>query len=206
MDRSAWEPFLKADALFHGFAGLGNRHALDKQLEVLLADESRGDAHVAVFLLDLDRFIFINDQYGHDVGDDILLTIARRLRALDHSTGWAYYLAGDEFVVVLAGISGRAGAVTLAERIVDTIRAPLTAAELPDGSRTPEGTSVSASVGIAIMTPRSTPQGLLLRADIAMYAAKMSADQGQTERGNRALLFDDLPFEQRRRAQELEAE
>ena len=206
MDRTAWEAIWKAGPLVDQFTGLGNRHALNKQLEELGSQERPVGTDVAVFLLDLDNFIYINDRYGHNIGDELLLIVARRLQNLAESTGWAYRMGGDEFVLVLTGISGRAGATMLAERIVEAIRAPLTSGELREPSLALDGTLITAAVGNAIMTRGSTPRDLLVRADYAMFAAKQTSGHGHPGRGYRALLFNDLPLEQRLRAQELEAE
>jgi diguanylate cyclase (GGDEF)-like protein len=120
---------------------------------------------VAVLFLDLDRFKTVNDQLGHDAGDELLAAVAKRLGHGLRAEDTAARLGGDEFVVLLASLPEPSEAVQVAERIVERLRAPFRI-----GGRE---VRISASVGIALSRPaEGRPIDLLREADRAMYRAK----------------------------------
>lgn len=120
---------------------------------------------VAVFLLDLDEFKEINDQLGHDVGDDLLIAVARRLAAIVRPSDTVARLGGDEFVVVCDIESGEEEMLRITERISTALARPYRVA-----GRT---LSVLASVGgVFVDNPDTDPSKLLSRADDAMYGVK----------------------------------
>lgn len=144
--------------------GLANRGGLDRALAAAL--DARGDQHVALLLLDLDRLKFINDRYGHSTGDAVLVEIAHRISQQAAPVVSAARLGGDEFVIVLAPaalshISHYAEEYACALR--RTIGAPVAVDNLT--------LQVTASVGIAVLPAADTDQ-LLGAADLAMYRAK----------------------------------
>jgi len=118
---------------------------------------------VSVLLIDLDDFKLINDTYGHTVGDQILVTVARRLT---EAAGTVARFGGDEFVVVLRGVDAD-GAAGIAQRVRDALATPIRAHG--------HDLLVHASVGIAATAgtdAADTADALLRNADLAMYAAK----------------------------------
>ncbi len=120
---------------------------------------------VAVFLLDLDEFKEINDQLGHDVGDDLLIAVARRLAAIVRPSDTVARLGGDEFVVVCDIESGEEEMLRITDRISTVLARPYRVA-----GRT---LSVLASVGgVFVDNPDTDPSKLLSRADDAMYGVK----------------------------------
>lgn len=120
---------------------------------------------VAVFLLDLDEFKEINDVLGHDVGDDLLVAVARRLTAIVRPTDTVARLGGDEFVVVCDIESGEDEMLRITDRISTALARPYRVA-----GRT---LSVLASVGgVFVDNPDTDPSKLLSRADDAMYGVK----------------------------------
>jgi diguanylate cyclase (GGDEF)-like protein len=137
---------------------------------------------MAVLFIDLDHFKIINDSLGHDIGDEVLRTVAVRLTALARACDTVARLAGDEFVVIAEGLVGGDPAVRLAEQVVAALSEPI-----PVGSGSAARTvGVGASVGIAIADGSGPvePEALLRDADVAMYRAK--------ERGRgRVEIFDD---------------
>lgn len=144
--------------------GLANRGGLRRALAAVLP--TRGDLHVALLLLDLDRLKFVNDRYGHSTGDAVLVEIARRISQQAAPVVSAARLGGDEFVVVLApaahtDVSQYAEEYACALR--RTIGTPVTVEDLT--------LRVTASVGIAVLPAADTDQ-LLDAADQAMYRAK----------------------------------
>jgi diguanylate cyclase (GGDEF)-like protein len=144
--------------------GLGNRILLAEATARVL--EAAGpDPQVAMLLLDLDGFKEVNDTLGHDAGDQLLVTVAERLRVVAADAPAVIRLGGDEFVVLLSDVQAAAGAVAAAERIRVALRRPITVANLP--------VEIDASVGVAVSPQHGSDLTTLLkRADVAMYDAK----------------------------------
>ena len=163
--RKEFERQLRHQALHDTLTGLPNRALLLDRLGHALARGRRERLLTAVLFIDLDRFKTINDTYGHDGGDRLLLAVAERLRAALRPSDTVARLGGDEFVVVCEALGNRHEAVAIAERLIGAMRAPVTL----------QGTAVvvSASVGLAV-TEGDThdPEQLLGDADLAMYRAK----------------------------------
>ncbi len=114
--------------------------------------------------MDLDRFKYVNDSLGHNVGDTLLIAAADRLGATVRDGDLIGRLGGDEFVVVMRDLDDQAEAVRTAWRLVESFR---------EAFPSPDGDLFStASVGVTISRPESEPSDLLREADTAMYAAK----------------------------------
>ncbi len=152
--------------------GLYNRRAAREWADHLLARER----DVAVILLDLDRFKYVNDSLGHHAGDHLLEVIAQRLaEVVRDPDDIVARLGGDEFVVLVRGVHDSAAVDVLCERLTRAISAPVTV----DGIEV----SVGVSIGIALAPEQGTDYGTLLqRADIAMYDAKGRRGGWQTYR------------------------
>jgi diguanylate cyclase (GGDEF)-like protein len=143
--------------------GLPNRAALDR----LLAEAIDGGAAApgaAVLHFDLDDFKAVNDTYGHTAGDELLVEVARRLRAVSGDAGLPARLGGDEFVLVLPGVTDPAESGRVAERLLAALSEPVELGETT--------LALSASVGIAHAAPGLTAGDVVRCADIAMYTAK----------------------------------
>lgn len=152
--------------------GLANRVGLRLGLEQIsalcAADEGRPRRRATLLVLDLDRFKQVNDALGHDVGDQLLVAVARRLAALRPADGTVARLGGDEFAILTATSDPRE-AEALAARVVDALVDPVTL----DGLRV----DVTASVGIAVRDNDLIDfTTLMRRADSAMYDAKQRSD------------------------------
>jgi diguanylate cyclase (GGDEF)-like protein len=126
----------------------------------------RGDMELAVLYLDLDGFKFINDEYGHAVGDELLQAASSRIKGAIRTADLAARWGGDEFVILLVQ-SDIKNAEIVAAKLVELISAPYQIHQLV--------AHVSASIGVA-MYPSSadSASALLTRADEAMYRAKSS--------------------------------
>ena len=143
--------------------GLPNRRAVDDTLLRMLAQAGRSFTPMAAILLDLDHFKEINDNLGHDRGDEVLAAFSTRLREVMRASDFAGRSGGEEFVLFLPD-TDRTGAVRLAEKVRTTMK----------GLSTPGlGRDVTASFGVACFPDDAVDASTLMRcADRALYAAK----------------------------------
>jgi diguanylate cyclase (GGDEF)-like protein len=143
--------------------GLPNRQLFCDRLEQALVRARRRTVPLAVLFADLDGFKQVNDTHGHRAGDEVLVEVGRRLRALVRTGDTVARYGGDEFTILAEDVGDAETARQLGERI---------AAEL--GRPYPGGLELAASVGIAFAAnPAATsPDGLIRRADHAMYRSK----------------------------------
>ena len=121
----------------------------------------------AVCFLDLDEFKAVNDRFGHDAGDELLVQVAQRLENSLRQSDMAFRLGGDEFVILLTNISRIDQAKPILERIMATSRQP--------GRLKNQELYYGISMGVALYpSDATTPEDLIGYADRAMYAAKRS--------------------------------
>lgn len=154
------------------------RVRMTEHLSSALARMRRDSGGVAVCFLDLDGFKAVNDRLGHEAGDAVLVETAKRLTAAVRSTDLVARIGGDEFIVVLDGLTGPDDALAIADKFVERLGEPIQVDAGP--------ARVGASVGIAIASgPDDDPAHLLADADAAMYQVKASGKNGRQ-------LFDDL--------------
>jgi diguanylate cyclase (GGDEF)-like protein/PAS domain S-box-containing protein len=166
-DQVSLERQLRHQAFHDPLTGLANRALLADRAEQALMRSARSGASVAVVLVDLDGFKFVNDSLGHQVGDVVLSEVARRLESLVRSEDTVARLGGDEFVILIDDVSGMEETELLAERVREVLRPRFT---LPGWDY-----AVTASVGVAIGSASEVDVHDLLRdADTAMYVAKTS--------------------------------
>jgi len=153
-------------ALHDSMTGLGNRVLLQDRLDHALAKRPEQQRGLAVLFVDLDAFKAINDGLGHAVGDRVLQSTARRLRAVVRPADTVTRWGGDEFVVLMEGVESADEAVVVARRIEQAVAAPL--------QHRNDELLVTASVGIAFAAHGevTTSAQLLHEADAAMYRAK----------------------------------
>ncbi len=184
----------KIEFLAHhdALTGLPNRFSLQSRVDQALAQGLRSGERLALMFIDMDRFKLINDSLGHDVGDQLLLEIARRLRGCVRSSDIVARLGGDEFVVALPGAGDDEAIARMAEKLRQELSAPY-------NLRTRLLHS-SPSIGIAIAPEHGTSVETLMRnADAAMYRAK---DLGR----NNFQFFDQALSERARERLELAAD
>jgi diguanylate cyclase (GGDEF)-like protein/PAS domain S-box-containing protein len=145
--------------------GLANRALFSDRLEQALLHAKRDDNMLAVLYFDLDKFKPVNDTYGHGMGDQLLVQVARRVRSSLRKSDSLARLGGDEFAVLLATCASSADAMNVAGNILGLLNAPFNI----DGVVLP----ISGSVGVAVY-PDCGPDAnhLVHCADQAMYAAK----------------------------------
>jgi diguanylate cyclase (GGDEF)-like protein len=152
-------------ANYDALTALPNRNMFHDRLSQEMKKARRDGLFLALLFIDLDQFKEINDRFGHDMGDALLVEAAARIAACVRASDTLARLGGDEFVVILPGLDN----VTSAERVAQQIIATLNRPFLLGGA----SGSVSASIGIALHPSDATdPEHLLRNADQAMYAAK----------------------------------
>lgn len=146
--------------------GLYNRHAFEQKLNSRIERARRNGERLALFFMDGDKFKEVNDQLGHEVGDQVLQGIAGRLRSVLREGDVVARLGGDEFAVVLSPVREPGHALKVAENIVGRMAAPL---ELPSGHIRES----LLSIGVAFFPDHADDATELLKcADMAMYRAK----------------------------------
>ena len=143
---------------------LGNRRQLEERLAESLARMNREGCRLAVMYLDIDHFKAINDGHGHPVGDAVLVEFSARLSASVRANDFVARLAGDEFVILLEGLEGRADGERVAEKIAAALQLPMHVAG--------QVLQVSCSIGIAFAAGEEDPALLLSHGDEALYSAK----------------------------------
>ena len=150
-------------ATHDALTGLANRtRILECLAERLMLPEAVDG--IGVLFIDLDRFKLVNDSLGHEVGDEVLRTMATRLAASVRPGDLVGRLSGDEFVVVCSGLHGEIDALGLSDRICRQLAMPLQVAD--------RQLVVTASVGVARAVAGLGADQLLRDADVAMYQAK----------------------------------
>ncbi|MGF1933646.1 MAG: putative bifunctional diguanylate cyclase/phosphodiesterase [Nostoc sp. ChiQUE02] len=165
-DRKQAQELIIHNALHDPLTDLPNRTLLVERLELAINRAKRVDTYLyAVLFLDLDRFKVINDSLGHLAGDQLLKTIAQKLKTHLREVDLVARIGGDEFVILLEDISGIEKAIQITERIMTDFQ---TALILNDSE-----VVISTSIGIVLGTKDYSHASDLLRdADIAMYKAK----------------------------------
>jgi diguanylate cyclase (GGDEF)-like protein len=153
-------------AYHDGLTNLSNRIHLEDRLSIALADARRYGDDLAMAYIDLDRFKPVNDRYGHAAGDDVLVEVAHRLRAGVREQDTVARLGGDEFVALFPRLASHTEAEAICERLVERIMEPM----IIDG----HVILVEASIGLARFDSETDDaRSLLVKADIAMYSAKL---------------------------------
>ncbi len=156
---------LEHRAFHDSLTKLPNRDLFSDRLQHAVDRMTRRQESIAVLFLDLDEFKPINDNFGHDAGDRLLIAVGRRLQSCLRPEDTIARLGGDEFTVLLEDITDVRYATRVAERIAEALKEPFKL----DGDEA----SVTASIGIAVGTGReSAPDELVRNADQAMYEAK----------------------------------
>jgi len=165
-ERKALEEELIRRALHDALTGLANRVLLRERLDTALARRDRSLRRPALLFIDIDDFKTVNDGFGHDEGDRLLVEISHRLRTCVRPEDLVARLGGDEFAVFIEERAGRRDAAKdVAERIIGALQQPFDVAG--------RQTHVRASIGIASYDGGRPDVDLILRqADMAMYNAK----------------------------------
>ncbi len=161
---------LEALATRDSLTGLANRALLMDRLAQAISLAMRTDGNVAVLFVDIDGMKAVNDQIGHAAGDGLLIEVASRLQARLRAADTCARIAGDEFVIMLEGVTDRHSVIRVANIVLQEVSSVTSIADSP--------VRISASIGIAWLTSLPImswkPDALLAAADNAMYSAKKS--------------------------------
>ena len=164
--------FDKSDSIFirlRALTGLRNRLSFNAELDRAIQRAKRNRWRLGLMFIDLDGFKQVNDRLGHAAGDALLIEIAKRLKNSLRSSDTLARMGGDEFVVLLEQTGTDGEIAEVAQKLLSVIQAPFEAFG--------DERLVSASFGVAIYpVDAEDQQGLLTRADSAMYRAKASAE------------------------------
>jgi diguanylate cyclase (GGDEF)-like protein/PAS domain S-box-containing protein len=160
------EEELRQAALYDPLTRLPNRRLFRDRVEHALVLRTRRQTGVAALFVDLDGFKQVNDTFGHDVGDEVLVEVARRLVELVRQCDTLARHGGDEFVMLLEDLVNQEQAAAIGRRVLAGFTEPVRtiAGNLP----------VSASIGIHLATDDDDYDALMRSADGAMYEAKRS--------------------------------
>jgi diguanylate cyclase (GGDEF)-like protein/PAS domain S-box-containing protein len=158
-ENRAFQERLHHEATHDALTGLPNRRRMQDALGTSLRDDA-----VAVLFLDLDGFKPVNDAHGHEAGDELLRQVADRLGTCVRDSDVLARVGGDEFVVLMPGVTARADADAMSHRVRTAVERPFQVfgAEI----------IIGASVGVHLATPSDDPDQALRAADHAMYAVK----------------------------------
>jgi diguanylate cyclase (GGDEF)-like protein/PAS domain S-box-containing protein len=150
---------------------LPNRALLRDRLGLAISQAKRNGNQLALMYLDMDRFKVINDSLGHVAGDQLLQTVANRLRNCLRDSDTLARVGGDEFNLLVPEVTGRVDAIRLVEKVLANLKAPI----FIDGVEV----FVSFSIGIALFPDNGeTMDALIKHADIAMYHVKRRGKDG----------------------------
>lgn len=173
------EAKLSRVAHYDALTGIPNRLLLADRMKQAIAQTSREKNMMAICYLDLDGFKPVNDTFGHEAGDKVLIEMARRIGNTIRGGDTVARLGGDEFVVMLLGLEKGEECMAMLERLLAVIAQPVA---VKDNSLT-----LGASVGVSIYPlDDEDPDTLLRHADQAMYVAKKSGK-------NRFYIYDPAP-------------
>lgn len=152
-------------ATHDALTGLPNRHLFDAEVESAVARARRTNRMVSVLFVDIDNFKEINDALGHALGDELLRTIARRLRHTLRDVDLVCRPGGDEFLILAESIKNTQNAERVVGKIMDSIHEPLRLEN--------HDVFVTASVGASLFPDHAAdPSELVRKADVALYRAK----------------------------------
>lgn len=161
---------LKHLAFHDKLTGLGNRDLFNIDVENIFINREKDSPYAALFFLDLDGFKQVNDTFGHDFGDKLLIHTAKRIRGSLRESDLIYRFGGDEFVILISDLKKKSEASLIAQNVLNEIKRPYYLESL--------GTSTVVSIGVSIgitLIPGdgNTTSEVVKNADLAMYRAKM---------------------------------
>ncbi|ODT08065.1 MAG: diguanylate cyclase [Mesorhizobium sp. SCN 65-20] len=155
---------LEQAALTDGLTGMQNRRYFDDALKEYLGEFRRIGKPVGLMILDLDHFKQVNDTYGHDVGDEVLRSVAKCLKGMTRYHDVVARLGGEEFAIVAPNMD-----LELLKRFADRMRKAIATLSIDAGATQ---LNVTSSVGLALWDQEETAEDFYRRADKQLYEAK----------------------------------
>lgn len=164
--RKQYENKLEEMTHYDMLTGLANRHALLEHLQYSLLRTSRHTIKLGLLYIDLDEFKKVNDTYGHEIGNFLLIEVGKRLKSVLRKGDFIARIGGDEFVTVLEDLHHSLNAANIANIIISALKKPFFISQ--------HEFFITCSIGIAIYYPgcEDTIEQLMQHADMAMYKAK----------------------------------
>ena len=180
-ERKKLDEQIKQLAFFDPLTKLPNRRLFDDRLLQAISASTRSACHGALMFIDLDNFKPLNDTHGHEAGDELLIEAARRIKACIRATDTVSRFGGDEFVVLINGltterIASKSEAVNISEKIRNALAEPYLLI-LRHGSVTDQTVEhqCTASIGVTLFSNhKANSAEIIKRADAAMYKAKQA--------------------------------
>ncbi|MDH3257388.1 MAG: EAL domain-containing protein, partial [Nitrospinota bacterium] len=164
-ERKQMENTIRQMAYYDSLTGLPNRNLLNDRLAVALANASRNNQKVAILFLDLDHFKTINDSLGHEAGDHLLQQVSLRIKGILRKQDTIARMGGDEFIILIPGLTDVDHTARLAEKILDAVTPVF---KIGDNEL-----YIGCSIGISIFPDDGMEiKTLLKNSDLAMYRAK----------------------------------
>ena len=152
-------------AFYDPLTGLENRRLFKDRLEQSVKQVRRNKGIMALLFIDLDNFKYVNDTFGHEIGDELLVEVAKRLKQCVREEDIVARLGGDEFTIILSNLKDSKSASNVAAKIINALQLPIVVEK--------HQLNVSGSIGITIAPEDSMDATELMRhADLAMYRAK----------------------------------
>jgi diguanylate cyclase (GGDEF)-like protein/PAS domain S-box-containing protein len=152
-------------AYHDSLTGLPNRHYFLNELKASLKKAKESNKPFALLFVDVDEFKEVNDQYGHHIGDELLIRISKRLKHTIRNHDLAARFGGDEFVLLIKNVTAKEPVINISKRILAALEQPISL----NGHLVP----VTVSIGISLFPEDAqTIEELLVYADQAMYQAK----------------------------------
>lgn len=163
---------LTSQAMHDSLTGLANRRLLNFRMAQTFAQAKRSDRLMAIMYIDVDHFKKLNDNFGHQIGDELLKTIAIKLSDCIRDVDTLSRVGGDEFVIVLEELHRKKDVSLIAEKIKECFSENIVVMKA--------SIKITLSIGIAVYDHDSgeTLEGLMKKADIALYAAKGAGRDG----------------------------
>jgi diguanylate cyclase (GGDEF)-like protein len=155
---------LEIVAKYDQLTGLANRYLFLKELKIIQEEANLLNHPFALLFIDLDGFKQINDTYGHEIGDILLQTVAKRIRSVVRKEDMVARLGGDEFTVILRDIDLKTKIEKIATKIIDILKQVMSIESI--------NIHIGSSIGIYIYEVDKNDQDIIAKADIAMYEAK----------------------------------
>jgi diguanylate cyclase (GGDEF)-like protein len=167
LEKQLWDSFRRVKELAErdALTGLANRHLFDETLKLAITNNRRKGRMVALILFDLDHFKWVNDSYGHDIGDLLLKRVVQRVTSCLRGNEMFARLGGDEFAIMVMNLENIQQSHNIAQRIIRVLHKPFVIGDLE--------LATSPSIGVALHPDNgSSADELFKNADIAMYRAK----------------------------------